>query len=62
MLYRVNYKNDKWFVGNAECTAEEAKEFIARRFIPVNEDRAKIIMNSIMKESRKKNAKKDKKN
>jgi hypothetical protein len=58
MLYRVNYKNEKWYVGNAECTEEEAKEFIARRFIPVNMERAKIIINAIKKESRKNNGNK----
>lgn len=49
MLYRVTYKNNTWYVGGAECTSDEAKEFIARRFLPVNEDLARIIMNSIKK-------------
>jgi len=52
MLYRVTYKNNSWYVGGAECTSDEAKEFIARRFTPVNEDLARIIMNSIMKENK----------
>ena len=53
MLYRVTYTNNKWHVGNAECTEEEAVEFIARQFLPVNEDRAKIIMRSIRDNSNK---------
>ncbi len=55
MLYRVTYKNSTWYVGGAECTEPEAKEFIARRFMPVNEDRARIIMDAIMKENKLKN-------
>lgn len=55
MLYRVTYKDNTWYIGSAECTEMEAKEFIARRFMPVNEDRARIIMNAIMKENKSKN-------
>ena len=62
MLYRVTYRNDKWYIGGAECTGsngktgeDEAMEFIARRFKYQNEDRARIIMNAIMKESKAKN-------
>lgn len=55
MLYRVTYKENSWHVGGAECTETEAKEFISRRFMPVNEDRARIIMNAIMKENKSKN-------
>ncbi len=58
MLYRVTYNNNTWYVGGAECTEQEAKEFIARRFTPVNEDRARIIMNAIMKENKSKNGRK----
>ena len=57
MLYRVSYKNNTWYVGGTECTSDEAKEFIARRFLPVNEDLARIIMNSIMKENKSQNNK-----
>lgn len=55
MLYRVTYKNDTWNVGGAECTEQEANEFIARRFTPTNTDRARIIMNAIMKENKSNN-------
>jgi hypothetical protein len=51
MLYRVNYKDGNWFVGNAECTEEEALEWIARRWIPTNEERAQNTLNAIKKNS-----------
>ena len=54
MLYRVDYKKGKWFVGGAECPEDEAKEFIAMRFTPMNMERASNIMKSIKKNAEKK--------
>lgn len=60
MLYRVDYKDGKWFIGNAEVkgteeqTAEqEVAEFIARRYDWPNMNRAHNFMKSIMKNSKK---------
>ena len=47
MTYPVKFENGVWNVGGAQCTEEEAQEFIARRFEYVNMDRAKRVMKSI---------------
>jgi len=60
MLYRVDYTDGKWYIGNAEVKEEDGEsvedqvaEFIARRYVWPNMNRARNFMTSIMKNSKK---------